>query len=159
MAKKEHKTEQFKGQLMLQISAGRFFRPDVPINEYVHRRTVYSNGWLLDPTPVELPVGTIISSTEVQEVSAAMLEAVDRLEAQRPDGTDDFMVATGGDELIDDIAYVMTFVLNRTFSRNHHQVHRLVTREGVTGRRGGAASLFLGLFDPGRLSSPPNLRT
>jgi hypothetical protein len=141
-------TEQFKGQLMLQISAGRFFRPDVPINEYIHRRTVYSNGWLLDQAPVELPVGTIINSTELQEVSTVMLEAVDRLEAKRPDGTDDFMIATGGDELIDDIAYVMTFILNRTFSRNHDQVHRLVAREGVADRHRGAASLFPGLFDP-----------
>lgn len=135
---------------MLQISAGRFFRPDIPINEHIHRRTVYSNCWFPDPTPVKLPVGTIISSTEVQGISTALLEAVDRLEAQRPDGTDDFMVATGGDELIDDIAYVMTFVLNRTFSRNHDQVHRLVSREGVTGRRGGAASLFPDLFDRGK---------
>jgi hypothetical protein len=133
---------------MLQISAGRFFRPDIPVNEHVHRRTVYSNGWLVDPAPVELPVGTIISSTGVPEVSTVMLEAVDRLEAQCPDGTDELMVATGGDELIDDIAYVMTFVLNRTFSRNHDQVHRLVAREGVTGRRGDAASLFPNLFDP-----------
>lgn len=133
---------------MLQISAGRFFRPGVPINERIHRRTVYSNGLFLDPTPVELPVGTIISSTGIHELSTAILEAVDRLEARTPDGTDEFMVATGGDELIDDITYVMTFALNRTFSRNHGQVRRLVSREGVTRRRGGAPSLFPDLFDP-----------
>jgi hypothetical protein len=151
------KKEQLRGQLMLQISDGRFFRPDVTINERIHRRTVYSNCWFLDPTPVELPVGTIISSTEVHGLSTAMLEAVDRLEAQRPDGTDDFMVATGGDELIDDIAYVMTFVLNRTFSRNHDQMHRLVSREGATGRRGGAASLFPDLFHPQQAIQPAEL--
>lgn len=133
---------------MLQISSGRFFRPDVPINEHSHRRTVYSNAWFPDPTPVSLPVGTITGSTELAEVSTAVLEAVDRLEATRPDGTDDFLIATGGDELIDDIAYVMTFVLNRTISRHHDLVHRLVAHAGVTGRRGGAASLFPDLFDP-----------
>ena len=96
----------------------------------------------MDPKPVHLPVGNIIGSTDINDVSTATFEAIDRLEAQRWDGTDEFMVATGGNELIDDIAYVMTFILNRTFSRNHDQVHRLVPKEGVTGRRRGAASLF-----------------
>ena len=157
MANKKRKTGQLRSQLMLQISSGRFFRPDVPIHEHIHRRTVYSNVWFLDPTPVELPVGTIIGSTEIDEVSTAILEAVDRLEAQRPDGTDEFMVATGGEELIDDIAYVMTFILNRTFSRNHDQVHRLVPHAGVTGRRRGAASLFPHLFDPMQAIQPGEL--
>ena len=79
-----------------------------------------------------------------------MLEVVDRLEAQRPDGTDEFMIGTSGEELIDDVAYVMTFTLNRTFSRNHDQVHRMVPHLGDTGRRRGAASLFPNLFDPGQ---------
>ncbi|WP_158171279.1 hypothetical protein [Rhodococcus sp. JT-3] len=144
---------------MLQISAGRFFRPDISINERTHRRTVYSNGWLLDQTPVKLPVGTIIGSTEIQGISTAMLEAVDRLEAKRPDGTDDFLFATGGDELIDDIAYVMTFALNRTFSRNHDQVHRLVLREDAADRRGSAASLFPGLFEPQQVIHAADLDT
>jgi hypothetical protein len=29
---------------MLQIASGRFFRPGVPLNETVHRRTVYRLG-------------------------------------------------------------------------------------------------------------------
>jgi hypothetical protein len=149
MAKRKAKNaDELRGQLMLRISAGRFFRPDVEINEHPHRRTVYSNAWFPDPTPVDLPVGTLIGSSDISDVSAAMLEAVDRLEAQRWDGTDDFLIATGGDDLIDDVAYVMTFILNRTFSRNHDQVHRLVPPEGLTGRRRGAASLFPHLFDP-----------
>lgn len=157
MAKKKPMAEQFDGQLMLQISAGRFFRPGVKLNERIHRRTVYSNGWFVDQAPVKLPVGTIIGSTEIQGLSTAMLEAVDRLEATRPDGTDDFLFATGGDELIDDIAYLMTFILNRTFSRNHDQVHRLVFGEHVAGQRGGAAGLFPGLFEPQQTIQPADL--
>ncbi len=148
------KADEFRGQLMLQISAGRFFRPDVEINERPHRRTIYTNAWFPNPTPVELPVGTITGSTELGNVSTATLEAVDRLEAQRWDGTDDFLLATGGDDLIDDVAYVTTFVLNRTFSRNHDQVHRLVRPAGLTGRRREAASLFPHLFDPQQLVQP-----
>ncbi len=145
---KECGSGSFKGQLMLQIAAGRFFRPGVPINEHTHRLTVYSNTWFAEPGPQQLPVGSILGSTELGQVSTAMLEAVDRLEARRPDGTDDFMIATGGDDLIDDIAYVLTFVLNRTFSRNHDQVVRLVAGKGGTRTRRDAAALFPGLFDP-----------
>lgn len=133
---------------MLQTSAGRFFRPGVELHESPHRRTVYSNAWIPDRTPVELPVGAITGSTDFELISTATLEAVDRLEKTHWDGTDDFVVATGGDELIDDVAYVMTFALNRTFSRNHDLVHKLVPPEEATGRRGGAASLFPQLFTP-----------
>jgi hypothetical protein len=82
---------------------------------------------------------------------------LDRLEAERWDGTHEIRVATSGDELIDDVAYVMTFVLNRTFSREHDQVHRLVPPEGARGRRRGAASLFPSLFDPGQAILPGEL--
>jgi hypothetical protein len=146
--KKKKKPEELRGQLMLQVAAGRFFRAGVPINEHAHRRTVYSNAWFLSQAPVDLPVGRIFGSTEIDDVSTAMIEAVDRLEAQRWDGSDEFMVGTGGDDLIDDIAYVMTIGLNKTFSRNHDHVHRLVAAAGAKGRSRGAASLFPSLFDP-----------
>lgn len=133
---------------MLQISAGRFFRPAAPLNQHTHRRTIYTNALLAHLPPLELPVGVITASTEVDAVSTAMLEAVDRLEAQHADGTDEFLIATGGTELIDDVAYVATFFLNRTFTRDHDQVHRFVSREPPAGRSGGAAALFPGLFDP-----------
>ena len=80
MAKKDGVAEEFRGQLMLQISAGRFFRTDVPINEHSHRRTVFSNASLLDS--VDLPVGKVVPSTDVGDISTVMLEAADGLEAQ-----------------------------------------------------------------------------
>ncbi|WP_409436481.1 hypothetical protein [Mycobacterium sp. SMC-14] len=156
MVKKKAKTPlELRGQLMLQISAGRFFRSGVEINERLHRRAVYTNVWLLDPTSIDLPVGTITGSTQPVDVSTVMVEAMDRLEAQRWDGTDEFLVATGGDELIDDIAYVTTFVLNRTFSRNHDQVRRLIPAEGRPSRRHAAASLFPRLFEPAQVIQKP----
>jgi hypothetical protein len=88
-----------------------------------------------------------------------MLEAVDRLEAKRADGTDESLIATGGSELVDDIAYVMSFVLNRTFSRDHDQVRRLVAREGTVGRNSGAASLFRSCSIHARLFGARILRT
>lgn len=132
---------------MLQIAAGRFFRPDVPINETEHRYTVYSNAWFIGDTPIELPVGEVVASTETGLTTSAMIAVVDRLERQRPDGTDDFMIATAGTDLVDDLAYLMTFVLNRTVSRNHDQTRRLVTGEG-TSRGRSANDLFPGVFEP-----------
>ncbi|GAA3826692.1 hypothetical protein GCM10022380_51710 [Amycolatopsis tucumanensis] len=138
---------QLRGQLMLQIAAGRFFRPDVPLNETEHRYTVYSNACFVGEPPIALPVGEVIASTEMGLTSSAMIAVVDRLERQRPDGTDDFMISTGGTDLVDDLAYLMTFVLNRTVSRNHDQTRRLVTGDG-TPRGRSANDLFPGLFEP-----------
>lgn len=138
---------------MLQIAAGRFFRPDVPLNETEHRYTVYSNAWFVGDPPIALPVGEVIASTELGVTSSAMITVVDRLEQQRPDGTDDFMVATGGTDLVDDLAYLMTFVLNRTVSRNYDQTRRLVTGDG-TPRGRSASDLFPGLFEPRQTVQP-----
>lgn len=149
MGKKKAKTAaELRGQLMMQISAGRFFRPGVAINERLHRRTVYTNVPFVHEQSVILPVGAITGSTELAGVSTVMLEAMDRLEAQTWDGTDEFVFATSGDELIDDVTYVSTFVLNRTLSRSHDLVHRLVPVEGVARRRHSAPSLLPELFDP-----------
>jgi len=152
--KKQVKTaRQLRGQLMLQIAAGRFFRPGVALNETEHRYTVYSNAWFIGDPPIALPVGEVIASTEMGLTSSAMVAVVDRLEKQRPDGTDEFMIATGGTDLVDDIAYLMTFVLNRTVSRKHEQVRRLVTGEG-TSRGRSSNDLFPGLFEPRQTVQP-----
>lgn len=156
--KKPKMPEQLRGQLMLQIAAGRFFRPGVALNETIHRRTLHTNAWLADKDPVDLPVGRLTGGTERDEVSTAFVEAVDKLEAVRPDGSNDFMIATGGNELVDDIAYVLTFALNATFSRDSDAVRRLVPHEGTTGRRRSGAALFPRLFDPRLVVQPDEMQ-
>jgi hypothetical protein len=145
--KKPRTAYELRGQLMLQIAAGKFFRNEVELNEREHRYTVYSNAWFAGDPPIILPVGSVVASTEMGPVSSAMLSVVDRLEQQRPDGTDDFMIATGGTDLVDDIAYVMTFILNRTVTRDHDQIRRLVTGDG-TSRGRSAKTLLPMLFEP-----------
>lgn len=145
--------QQLRGQLMLQIAAGRFFRPDVPLNETEHRYTVYSNACFIGGPPIPLPVGEVIASTEMGLTSSAIIAVVDRLEQQRPDGTDDFLIATGGTDLVDDLAYLMTFALNRTVSRNHDQTLRLVTGRGEPRGR-SANDLFPELFEPRQTVQP-----
>lgn len=155
MAKKTKKknARDLRGQLMLQIAARRFFRPGAPLNETEHRYTVYSNAWFIGDPPIKLPIGEVIGSTEMGPTSSAMITVVDRLEKHRPDGTDDFMIATDGADLVDDLAYLMTFVLNRTVSRNHDQTRRLVIGDGT--RRGRSATgLFPGLFEPRQTVQP-----
>lgn len=142
---------ELRGQLMLQISAGKFFRPGVELNEHIHRRTLYTNAWFANPKPIVLPVGTFTGSTERADVSSVMLEAIDRLESETWSGVNDFLVATNGDDLIDDIAYVATFSLNRTFSRRYDQVQRLVPPEGLPRRHHSAARLIPHLFDPAQI--------
>ncbi|KRD05712.1 hypothetical protein ASE48_16185 [Mycobacterium sp. Root265] len=158
MAKKKDKTPlELRGQLMLQIAAGRFFRTGVEINERLHRRTVYTNAELSSKEPVELPVGTVTASTERGEVSTVMVEATDRLEATSWGGVPEFLFATNGDDLIDDITYVTTFMLNRTFCRSHDQANRLITSDGVSHRRHTAANLFPGLFEPSQIVAEGDL--
>lgn len=86
MAKKKS-TQDLRGQLMLQIAAGRFFRCGVLLKETEHRYTVYSNACLIGDSPITLPIGEVIPSTELGLISSAMISVVDRLEQQRPDGT------------------------------------------------------------------------
>ncbi|TCI96407.1 hypothetical protein [Aeromicrobium sp. IC_218] len=143
---------------MLQIASGKFFRPGVPLHESEHRFTVYSNAWLVGENPITLPLGEITPSTDVRAVSSAMITVTDRLEAQRPDGTDEFMFATRGTDLVDDVAYVLTFVLNRTVGRDHDQVHRLVSGDGASRRR-SANDLFPGLFEPQQAVQPEEWRS
>ncbi|MGV2822341.1 hypothetical protein ABZX73_15845, partial [Brevibacterium casei] len=147
MSKARRTTDQLRGQLMLQIAAGRFFRPGVPLHETEHRHTVYTNALFSGDSPITLPVGEVIASTQLGSVSTAMLSVVDRHEKLRPDGTNSILVATSGMDLIDDLAYVMTFALNRTVSRHHNQTMRLVTGHGAPQER-SANDLFPGLFQP-----------
>ena len=65
------------------------------------------------------------------------------------------MIATGGRDLVNDIAYVMSMAMNRTVSRNRNDVERLVLSE--QGQRHGAASLFPELFDPMQVVQPSQL--
>src|SRR4051812_1241377 len=103
---------------MLQIVTKRFFPDGVELRETVHRRAVHTNAWFLDRAPLALPVGTLTGSSGTGPVSTAWIEVSEFQPTLRPDGTEDFFVATCGDELVDDLAYVVSFALNVTVSRD-----------------------------------------
>jgi hypothetical protein len=84
------------------------------------------NAWSLARDGIELPIGRFLFATTMSAVTAVTIEATERLEAVRPDGSDEFMRATGGRELIDDAADVFAFALNISCSRNAALIERLV---------------------------------
>lgn len=110
---------------MLQIVTGMYFR-DVPLYETTHRAVLYTNASSLAREAIELPIGRFLFATTMSAVTAVTIEATERLEAVRPDGSDEFMRATGGSELINDAADVFAFALNISCSRNAALIDRLV---------------------------------
>ena len=111
---------------MLQIASGMYFRPGVPLHETLHRATLYSNMSRLDRNPVELPICTLRFSTGLTAFQPVTVEVWDRLEAERPDGEAEFLVATSGEDLVQDVAAVLAFALNTTWSTDYDLVRRLV---------------------------------
>lgn len=135
-------------RLVLQIASGMYFRPGVPVNETLHRATVYTNGFRVGSDPVELPMAGLRFSTGIATVSAVTVEVVDRLEAERADGEPEFMIATSGQELVADVAAVLAFTMNTTWSTDLDLVRRLVP-DTLSGRPGSLPSSQLRrTFDP-----------
>lgn len=133
---------------MLQIVTGMYFR-DVELYETTHRAVLYTNASTMSRDAIELPIGRFLFATSLSPVTALTIEVIERLEAVRPDGSHDFMVATGGTELIDDVADVFAFALNVSCSRNPALMERLVPRE-LDGRPTRMPwSTLRRTFDPG----------
>lgn len=111
---------------VLQVITGMYFR-DVRLNETEHRRTFYTNANFLLHRRVDFPVGRLIPSTESATVNTMMAHFIERLEAVRPDGADEFMISTGGDSIADDLAVVLSFAFNATFTPTRAKADRLLS--------------------------------
>jgi hypothetical protein len=131
---------------MLQIVTGMYFRSGVRLNSRVHRAVLYTNRGFLRSDEIELPVGKLLPSTGFPRVSTVTVSVTEQLEAELPDGRDDILIATSGTELIDDLAYVLSFALNAVFSRDHDLVHRLVPASPAD-RRSAVSSQLRITFD------------
>ncbi|GGJ90101.1 hypothetical protein GCM10010123_19930 [Pilimelia anulata] len=137
---------------MLQIANKVYFRHGVPLNSTVHRTVLYTNRSFLrdypDYGPISLPVGELAPSTGTAPISTVTVSITDHMEAVRPDGQQEILIATDGQDLVDDLAFVLSFALNATFSRDHDLVHRLVPDQLDNRRRSAPSNLFRGTFDP-----------
>jgi len=134
---------------VLQIVTGMYFR-DVELNETVHRAVLHTNAHFLPRDPVALPVGELRPSTDWSPVTTVTVEVIERLEAVRPNGERDFLVATGGGEIVRDLAAVLSFALNATFDPDGDLVRRLIA-PGRTDRGKGPADVLRRTFDAGVL--------
>ncbi len=108
-----------------------YFRA-VPFNETEHRRTLFTNANFPLHQHVDLPVGHFTPATARDSVNTVLVYFTERLEAVRPDGTDEFMVSTGGDSIADDLAIVLSFALDATFTPVHRKAVRLITAPSGT---------------------------
>lgn len=132
---------------MLQIVTGMYFR-DVELNETTHRAVLYTNAQFLNRQAVTLPVAELHPSTSWTPVGSVTVSAFERLEAVRPDGERDFLIATGGAEIIADLAAVLSFATNATFHTDHDLVHRLVPAQPDERSRRSPSSILRRTFDP-----------
>jgi hypothetical protein len=135
---------------VLQIVTKMYFRKGVPLHSTVHRRVLYTNRDFLWADLVDLPVGELAPSTGFEPVSTVTLSVTEHLEAENPDGERSGLVATGGTELIDALADVLSFGLNAVFSRDGDLVRRLVPDSLDESSRSSASKLFRLTFDPHR---------
>ena len=132
---------------MLQIVTKMYFRDDVPLYSTDQRAVLWTNRNFLRATEVELPVGRLAPSTGVEPVGAVTLTVTEHLEAEDLDGERSNHAATGGAELIDDLADVLSFGFNSVFHRDRDLVESLVPRTLDPPRRASAGKLFRQTFD------------
>ncbi|MBJ7520175.1 MAG: hypothetical protein JHC84_10805 [Solirubrobacteraceae bacterium] len=142
---------------MLQIVTKQYFRPDVPLHETLHRRVLHTNRLFLRTDAIELPLGRLLPSNGTGAVSHVTVEITEFLEAEELDGSRSTLVATGGAELVSDLADVLSFGLNATFSADADLVERLVPAVRQPPPRNSAAGHFRGTFDAGDLVTEEEL--
>ncbi|MER7169188.1 hypothetical protein ABT336_24395 [Micromonospora sp. NPDC000207] len=132
---------------MLQVITGMYFG-DVALNATEHCRTLYTNADFSVVGQVDLPGGTLTPTTDTEDLHTALLEYTERLEAVLPDGTEDFMISTGGDEIADDLAVVLSFALNATFTPIREKADRLIKEPSDSNRRLVPADVLPRTFAP-----------
>lgn len=110
---------------MLQIITGKFFR-DVPLTERLHRGVYYTNLRFPSEQSIETRVGRLLPSTGWGGLSTPTYEITERLESVERNGSRSIMISTGGAELVNDFAAVVSFALNVTCTPDPDLTRRLV---------------------------------
>jgi len=140
---------------VLQIVTGMYFR-DVELNETTHRAVLHTNVHVLSRNVVDLPVGQLHPSTDWDPMTTMTVSVTERLEAVRRDGEPELVIATGGKELVRDLAAVLSFALNATFDTDGDVVRRLVGG-GDDDRGARPRDILRRTFDAGVLVTDANI--
>lgn len=133
---------------MLQIVQGLYFR-DVPLTNTTHRGVFYTNLRAFGNRDARsLPFGRLLPSTPFHGIGSLTVEAIERLEALTPDGEREVLAATSGDQLLDEIAAVISFCLNVVCVRDLDMARRLISHhESGNSNLQGPASILRDTFD------------
>ncbi len=133
---------------VLQIVQGLYFR-DVPLTNTIHRGIFYTNLRAFgDRQARSLPFGRLLPSTPSHGIGSLTVEAIERLEKFAPDGEREVLVATDGDQLLDEIAAVISFCLNVVCVRDLDMARRLISHvERGNSNLQGPASILRDTFD------------
>lgn len=132
---------------MLQIVQGAYFR-DVPLTDELQRAVCYTNLRAFRAQDLTFVFGRLLPSTAFRGPRTVTIEAREQLEAVGWKGDREILAATSGDQLIDEIAAVVSFAVNVTCVRDGDMARRLIAaREDAGASRTGAASLLRRTFD------------
>ncbi|MCF1459710.1 hypothetical protein FS827_00070 [Agrobacterium vitis] len=132
---------------MLQIVQGAYFRP-VPLTDTLHRGVFHTNLWSFRAQALEFTFGRILPSTAFGRLRTLTVEARERLETLSLNGTPEVLVATNGDQLLDEIADVIAFHLNVVCVRDLDTARRLIVPgDGEATQMRGPASILRQTFD------------
>lgn len=132
---------------MLQIVQGNYFR-DVPLTDVLQRAVCYTNLRAFREQDLTFVFGRLLPSTAFRGPRTITIEAREQLEAVNWMGGLELLAATSGDQLIDEIAAVVSFAVNATCVRDGDMARRLIAvREDAGASRMGAASLLRRTFD------------
>lgn len=134
---------------MLQIVQGMYFR-DVPLTDTTHRGILYTNLHAFGDRQVHpLIFGRILPTTTWGGVGSLTIEAKEHLETVTESGHQEALVATSGEQLIDEIAAVIAFCFNVVCVRDYDMARRLISRRETPAQiSGNPASILRQTFEP-----------
>jgi hypothetical protein len=137
---------------MLQITTGKFFS-GVHRFETLHRGTFYTNYRTFQDAAIETPVGRLLPSTGLTGLATLTYEVIEKIERSDPlPGT---MVSTGGKELIDDLAAVLSFTLNVICTTDSDVLRRLTAADSPESNRTNRSQKYLRRVFDTRVNARP----
>lgn len=120
---------------MLQIVSGKFFDTNM-CYETLHRGVYFTNYQTLDDAPITIPIGCLLPSTGLGgSVRTVTYELMEKIEWETP--SPGVLISTGGAELVESLADVLSFVLRVLWSPEADLVRRLTAESslGASSRR------------------------
>jgi hypothetical protein len=130
---------------MLQIVSGKFFTAG-KCYETLHRGTYYTNYRTFQDVAITTTIGRLLPSTGLGGMGTLTYELLEKIEWVPPAAG--VMTSTGGRELVDDFAAVLSFILQVTCTTNPDLLRRLTAgNEPEMNRRNDPSKYLRRVFD------------